>query len=135
MNNASINGIVLGGKLMNRKELGKIGENLALNFLTQKGYSRIDSNWRCRQGEVDIIMISPDKILTFIEVKLRSSHHKGNGLEAVTYHKQEQLNRLAMLYLLKHPKYNQYPIRIDVISIDYDKGKQQMKEITHIEGI
>jgi putative endonuclease len=119
---------------MNHKELGKLGEQYALKYLQKQGYQLIASNWRNRYGEIDIIMLSADNILVFIEVKLRTNNNKGTGLEAVDARKLHKIYQIAQMFLLRNRQYINYSVRVDVISIIYDKVQHQVKDIIHIKG-
>lgn len=71
-------------------ELGKIGENLALEYLLDKGYMLRDRNWRYRHLEIDLVMAYEHKVV-FVEVKTRASE---DLLEAVIAVNQQKINRL-----------------------------------------
>lgn len=94
--------------------LGKIGEELAYEYLAQQGLILVEKNFRRRFGEVDLIM-KDGEILVFIEVKYRSSQAFGGGLGAVTRHKQQKIKLMAQLYL---QRFTEPPlVRFDVIEI------------------
>ena len=116
-------------KKRNRKDAGKIGENIAAKFLTRKGYSILEQNFRVKGGEIDIIAKDRDT-LVFVEVKARTSTEYGTGEEAVTYTKRKRLILAAKIYL-KY-KDEDYNCRFDVIAILFDKTRKA-KEINHIE--
>ena len=71
---------------MKRKELGNIGEKLAKNFLKRKGYRIRETNFRCREGEIDIVAEQKD-YLVFIEVRTKASFSFGKPEESITYAK------------------------------------------------
>lgn len=95
--------------------LGRRGEDLAAATLTTAGYLVIDRNWRCQQGEIDIVALDGDETV-FIEVKTRSSVAFGHPLEAITAQKLARLRRLAAAWCEAHPGSHQR-IRIDAIAI------------------
>lgn len=97
-------------------ELGKSGEALIAEYLTQKGYSIIDRNWRIKGGEIDLIASSADGVIVFVEVKTRSSESFGHPLEAINSEKQARLMRLALAWLLANKKWNN-PYRIDCAAV------------------
>lgn len=107
-----------------RKQLGSSGEMVAVEFLKSRGCRILQQNFRCRQGEVDIIASDKDTIC-FVEVKTRRSLAYGNGLEAVVWHKQQKLTRTAAFYLLLKG-WEDRKIRFDVISIDWKEDGQAM---------
>lgn len=81
-----------------RLHTGKTGEQLAVAFLTRERYRILESNWRCRAGEIDVI-VEKDSALYFVEVKTRHSDRFGSPLLAVHAAKQRKLRRLAQIYL------------------------------------
>ena len=95
--------------------LGRHGEDLAAAFLADAGYGIVDRNWRCRQGEIDIIAVDGDETV-FVEVKTRSSVAFGHPFEAITLQKLARLRRLAAAWCAANPgEHNR--IRIDAISV------------------
>ncbi|MDO8462104.1 MAG: YraN family protein [Deltaproteobacteria bacterium] len=83
-----------------RIQLGREGEERAVAFLKKEGYRILDTNFRCRLGEIDIVALSGQKLL-FAEVKTRRSNQYGSPFDAVSPKKQKKLFRLAEYYLLK----------------------------------
>lgn len=102
--------------MVRKIELGKSGEALIAEYLTQKGYSIIDRNWRIKGGEIDLIASSPDGAIVFVEVKTRSTQSFGHPLEAINSEKQARLMRLALAWLLANKKWNN-PYRIDCAAV------------------
>jgi putative endonuclease len=84
------------------KITGAFGENIIAQFLIQRGYEILERNWRIREGEIDIVALSPAGIFTFIEVKTRSSLAFGHPLEAIDNEKAHRLQRLALAWLATH---------------------------------
>jgi putative endonuclease len=80
-----------------RQRLGAHGERLAAKRYERNGYEIVARNWRCTQGELDLIATRPG-VLVFIEVKTRSSDRFGSPAEAVTPAKQRKIRRLAAQY-------------------------------------
>jgi putative endonuclease len=105
-------------------KLGVSGEKKAENYLKSNGYNIIVKNYKCKLGEIDLIVEKDDKLI-FVEVKTRSNERFGRGFEAVTHKKIDKIRKVATVYLLQ--KNLQTEVRFDVISIDGE-------EITHIEG-
>ena len=85
-----------------RRELGRAGEEAAAAWYEERGYRVLDRNWRCRDGELDLVLSGP-AALVFCEVKTRSSLAFGAPAEAVTRTKQVRLRRLAAQWLAAHP--------------------------------
>ena len=98
-----------------KDDLGRRGEELAAHFLVNAGLSIIDRNWRCAQGEIDIVARDAAE-LVFVEVKTRSSVAFGHPLEAITIAKLARLRRLAAAWCEAHP--DPYgAIRIDAVAV------------------
>jgi putative endonuclease len=104
-----------------RIALGKTGEDLACRELERRGYAIVARRHRCRGGELDIIA-RDGPTLVFVEVKARDSHAFGDAAEAVTWHKQQRIVRLASEYLMRHHLGN-VPCRFDVVSIRFDEER------------
>lgn len=108
-------------------ELGKQGEQWALQFLKAKGYTILETNWRHEKEEVDIIARDKDE-LVIVEVKTRSTDAFGDPEEAVTPQKARRLIRAAEAYVLKHNL--DIDTRFDIISILVKNGKRTIRHIT-----
>ena len=100
---------------MQKKELGKKGEEIAIRFLKKRGYRILEKNYVCKMGEMDIIAREKDT-LAFIEVKTRTSTAFGPPQLAVNLTKQMQLSKVA-LYFLKEKKLEDVKARFDVVAI------------------
>jgi putative endonuclease len=100
---------------MDKKELGRIGEEVALRFLKKNGYRIVERNYVCKLGEIDIIAKEKDT-LAFIEVKTRTSNLFGPPQLSVTSSKQMQLSKAA-LYFLKEKRLGEVKARFDVVAI------------------
>ena len=109
---------------------GKLGEEMAVSFLSEKGYSLEERNWHCgRDGEIDIIAWD-GSVMVFIEVKTRFSENYGQPVQAVGLAKQRQIGRLAKKYLYLKNLYGKIDCRFDVVSIKFTDGQ---RIIEHIE--
>lgn len=95
-------------------ETGKIGEDQAVKWFTEKGYTILHRNWCYRKYEIDIIA-SRNNTLHFIEVKTRTSHHFGYPEEAVSRKKMENMMKCAEQYQLLDPQWKR--IQYDILSI------------------
>jgi putative endonuclease len=100
---------------MEKKELGKRGEEVALRFLKKKGYRIIEKNYACKMGEMDIIAKEKDT-LVFIDEKTRTSALFGPPQLAVNFSKQRQLSKVALNYL-KENRLEEAKARFDVVAI------------------
>lgn len=104
-----------------KRRIGNKAEALALDHLKQQGLSLIEQNYLTKLGEIDIIML--DKIadtLVFVEVRYRKSNNYGTAIETVTRSKQQKLMRTAQQYLQKHPTYQHFLCRFDVVGVESD---------------
>lgn len=117
----------MGEKKKNKREIGGRYEQEAVSFLERKGYLVLETNYRNRYGEIDIIA-GKDGLLVFVEVKYRSSSQYGDPLEAVDRWKQRRICRSALYYCSKQADGMEVPCRFDVIGI---YGNHQ---IQHIEN-
>jgi putative endonuclease len=107
---------------------GAWGEDLALRYLTRRGYRLVERNYRKRRGEIDLIVRNEDS-LVFVEVKLRRSTGFGDPLEAVTARKQAIIRSLAEQYIADNQPYFDI-LRFDVVGI---LATQAGTRIEHIE--
>lgn len=95
--------------------LGRRGEDIAAAFLVDAGYTILDRNWRCNQGEIDVVAFDGSET-AFVEVKTRTSVAFGHPLEAITTLKLARLRRLAAAWCAAHPG-DHGRIRIDAIAV------------------
>ncbi|MFH1380281.1 MAG: YraN family protein [bacterium] len=114
-----------------RTSLGKLGEHDALVMLNQKGYTLRESNWRCRGGEIDLV-VEKGNLIVFIEVKLRQNYAYGSAEYAVHKIKQRRIVRAAVLYMKLKNLYNK-DVRFDVISI-MPEGMHHIEDAFSAEG-
>lgn len=105
---------------MNKREKGKLGENIASEFLKKKGIRIIERNYFTKYGEIDLIGIQNQTII-FIEVKLRNSDNYGLPWEGIDSKKINKIQKSAMLFLQKN-NYDKFDCRFDVISLNYDSS-------------
>jgi putative endonuclease len=103
-------------------ELGKQSELRALEYLEEMGLVLVLQNYRCRMGEIDLIM-RDGQYLVFVEVRFRKRNEYGGGIESITYSKQKKIMNTTEHYLTKYRLAEKHPIRFDVISIDGRSGK------------
>ncbi len=120
---------------MNRKETGALGEKLAAEYLTKHGFTLIEKNFRCAEGEMDIIA-RQNQTLVFCEVRTKTSRSFGTPEESITERKAEHLIAVAGRYLENHPDLD-LPWRIDLMAVELDRsGKCRRIELIEnaIEG-
>jgi putative endonuclease len=117
---------------VNAKDLlGREGEQLAASFLAEVGLKVIDRNWRCKQGEIDIVAVD-GRTLVICEVKTRSGLRFGTPIEAITRPKALRLRRLAVLWVNAHGL-NFDQIRIDIVGLVRDASGEFT--IEHVQGV
>lgn len=80
---------------------GFAAEQVAAVFLQQKGLKLLEKNFRCKYGEIDLIM-QDGKTLVFVEVRLRSNTRFGGAAMSINQSKQQKLSRTAEIYLQTH---------------------------------
>lgn len=111
--------------------LGAWGEALAAEYLRKKKYQIVACGYRCRFGEIDLI-VKNKKILAFVEVKLRKSDRFASAMEYVDRRKQDRLRMTASLYLSQNE--TDLQPRFDVIEIYAPNGMDTPNpEIIHLE--
>jgi len=114
-----------------RRDLGAFGERLAAAHLEAKGYRIRHRNFRCREGEIDIVA-EDDDCLVFVEVRTRRGDALGTPVESVTAAKERRLVAVARAYLQEHEGLpaNQ---RIDVVTVELTP-QGRLLAVQHIEG-
>ena len=113
------------GKLL----LGKEGERLAELYLHKKGYRLVARNYRCKAGELDLIVLDR-RVVVFVEVKTRTGHGFGSPLEAVEFRKQRKMIQAAQFFLAEKGL-QQRDARFDVVGVSWP-GRVPVVE--HIEN-
>lgn len=98
-----------------RRARGVAGEDVAAAWYRAQGYEIVDRNWRCRAGELDLI-VRQGPSFVFCEVKSRATDLFGTGAEAVTYEKRQRIRHLAARWI-QDSKVRPATIRFDVASI------------------
>jgi putative endonuclease len=111
---------------MNRQQTGIQAEETACRHLQYQGLRLLSRNYRCRGGEIDLIMRDGDS-LVFVEVRYRRHDRYGSGAESVDLHKQGRIIRCAHHYLQRHPAEQRRPARFDVVSLDARRGLQWIR--------
>jgi putative endonuclease len=117
--------------MFSKIKLGKFGEQIAANYLQNKGYQILETNYYTRDGEIDLIC-QKDKILIFVEVKTRTNRAFGWPEEAVTDDKVEKLANTASHYLQEKEIDPEW--QIDIISIVINK-KAKSAGLKHFQNI
>lgn len=112
--------------------LGQTGEEVAARYLTTAGYDVLERNWRCRQGEIDLVA-RDGNTLVIAEVKTRSSLDYGHPFEAVSAAKLSRLYLLAAAWTREHTE-GHVSWRVDAVSVLLPGGDRP-PVIEHLKGI
>lgn len=116
-----------------RAEFGRRGEDLAADYLAGLGWTILTRNWRCREGEADIVALDHAAgALVIVEVKSRAGTGYGHPLETITYAKAARLRRLAAIYARRAQSHARR-LRVDAIGILWPHGAEP--ELFHARGI
>ena len=110
---------------MKRQDTGNLGEKLAAEFLNKQGYTVLQTNYRCPEGEMDIIARQKD-CLVFIEVRTRRGKEFGSPEESITPAKMEKLRRVAAHYRQVHDDMPD-AWRIDVVAVELDRQNRPLR--------
>ncbi len=111
------------------RTVGLDAERLAGQFLQREGLISVARNFRCRLGEIDLIVRDKD-CLVFVEVRYRTSNRFSRAGQTVDIHKQRKLIRTAAFFLAKRPQYANSVVRFDVVAIDADdRGEKTIEWI------
>jgi len=108
-------------------KLGRLGEDLAVNALKERGYRIAERNAKIEKHEVDVIAVDGET-LVFIEVKTRSSHEYGPPMSAITPKRIARFKKAATLYTMKK-KIKNVSIRFDVVTVDFADGKREVEVV------
>jgi putative endonuclease len=117
--------------MADKDELGRLGEQLAAEYLQQAGLRILDRNWRCAEGELDIVAVER-RVLVACEVKTRSGLGFGSPLEAISRRKQARLRQLAISWIRAHGVLFD-EVRVDVIGLVRDRAGHFT--IEHVRGV
>ncbi|QGQ19672.1 YraN family protein [Cellulomonas sp. JZ18] len=111
--------------------VGRYGEDVAARFVTEAGWRVLDRNWRCPEGELDIVALDGDELVA-IEVKTRRSARYGHPAEAVTARKLARLRRLTAAWLRAHDAPVR-SVRVDVVAVTLPaRGRAHVE---HLVGV
>lgn len=111
-----------------RRRTGAIGEAHAADLIEARGGVVISRNWRCRTGELDLVVLDPAGRIRFVEVRTRTGTAFGTPAESVTALKQQRLRMLAREWLAAHPG-SWRQVCFDVIGVDLADPSRPLLEL------
>ena len=114
-----------------KDDLGRTGEQLAADYLQRAGLRILDRNYRCAEGEIDIVA-ADQRVLVACEVKTRSGLGYGTPIEAVTRRKLRRLRRLAVRWVVTHGLIFD-ELRIDIVGVLRSPSGEFT--IEHVRGV
>jgi putative endonuclease len=112
--------------------LGRWGEDLAAAHLASLGMQVLARNWRCPEGELDLVVRDVDGSVVFVEVKTRAGTGFGEPAEAVGRVKARKLRTLALCWLAEHRPPGSAELRFDVVGIVRRRGEEPV--LTHLRA-
>ena len=108
-------------------ERGRQAEALARRYLQQQGLQLVSQNWRCKRGELDLVMLDGDTVV-FVEVRYRRHIAWGGAIESIDWRKRQRLVIAAQLFLQCETRWASSPCRFDVITLGRDQSTAQAPE-------
>lgn len=106
---------------------GAQAEDRALAFLEAQGLSLIERNWRCKAGELDLVMRDGDTVV-IAEVRARARDDHGDAAETVDRRKRRKIVASTLLWLAARRKYEEWPLRFDVVTLDAGGQVEWLRE-------
>ena len=113
---------------------GGWGEKQAEKYLLHHGFSLVSRNFRCKTGEIDLIMQEADGSLVFVEVKARRSEMFTAAEEVINTSKKRRLKRAARYFLSRYPSSQDRPLRFDVVLV-MGEEKNSTLQIRHYRNV
>jgi putative endonuclease len=104
------------------RDLGRLGEEKAGEFLRRAGFKKVVSNYRCRLGEIDLVAMEGET-LVFVEVKSKTGTFHGRPEEMITSAKRRRLTMLARFFLAERG-WLRRPARFDVVTVDWERDRE-----------
>jgi putative endonuclease len=115
-----------------RAKRGSTGEAHARAWLEGHGYRFVAANWRCRSGELDLVMAHGDE-LVFVEVKTRTGVRSGRAAETITPAQQRRILASAEWFIAEHDAYRDTIWRCDIVAVTVDEHTGRTT-IEHMEN-
>jgi putative endonuclease len=117
--------------LADRERLGRWGEKRCETFLKRKGLKKLDRNFSCKTGEIDLVMVDTDGTVIFVEVKARADEILTPAESVITTAKKSKLTRTARYFLATHD-IDDRPFRFDIVTIIL--GQTGRPQIRHYQN-
>ena len=114
-----------------QQALGAYGERVALRLLERAGMVLLDANWRCSEGELDLVLLD-DRVLVVCEVKTRTGDGGAGPHEAITPTKLDRLQRLAERWQVEHGL-RAPEVRIDLVAVHHPR--RGAARVEHVRGL
>jgi len=111
--------------------VGECGERIAADWLESHGMRVVDRNWRCRNGEIDVVAVDGDTLVV-VEVKTRTGPAGGHPFESITPQKLARLRGLAAAWCAAHTDTRSPQIRLDAVAVLIVHGHAAVE---HLRGI
>lgn len=115
---------------LSHQQLGAYGEELAHDYLVERGYRVLARNWRVREGEIDIVALDGETVVA-VEVKTRRGDGYGAPLESVTPQKVRRLYTLITLWCSRNQKQSS-PVRIDAVGVLLSRAEPRVHLVTGV---
>lgn len=116
--------------MIQKQKLGKYGEDVATQFLKDRGYSIVARNWRCSIGEIDVVAKDKSR-LVFVEVKTRNGTGYGHPFEAITAAKVARMRKLVAQWCLENGTSGS-EVRLDAIAVIVRGGKIGIEHLKQV---
>lgn len=116
-----------------RQQVGQKGEEAACEYLKERGYTIIETNYRCKLGEIDIIA-RDGAMVVIVEVRTKTGLAFGRPEESINQEKAKKLHRLALQYIQSH-YHQEMPSRIDLVAVILERNSGRVKDVKHIKNI
>jgi putative endonuclease len=119
--------------MKHNQKIGKWGEDIAAQYLVEKGYAILFRNWKSSYGELDLI-VKKEEVISIVEVKTRTGKEFGWPEESITPLKQEHLFNASQDFFDEHTEFTSNPWQIDVIAILIESQVNHQYQIKHYEN-
>lgn len=113
-----------------KQVLGKYGEDLAAQYLYDRGYQIVDRNWRCSTGEIDLVALHHGRYI-FVEVKTRNGTGFGHPFEAITSNKVSRMRKLVAQWCIANEKAG-VSVRLDAIAVLISGGRVAVEHLKQV---